>query len=236
MPSVVGLLEQHELAARRRVDGLREEADRIQAELAVAERGMAGVGDRPQAGRCGAGSGRMQPTWPRPGRPGGSPGRERGWRHRRPDAAKPKSQVPVWREGLAWSALSVDYQRILQALADRARLGQGPLTCQEMAAAVRHGRGAGAGGGAAVEGETPGRAGLAGRAGAGPVHARAAAWPGQAAGHEHGHRPVDHRLGAGGAAFVVAGQAAGAHQPGEVPLDDPPLGQHHEAAACRRCV
>ncbi|MCX4869654.1 hypothetical protein OIC43_43255 [Streptomyces sp. NBC_00825] len=37
MPSVVGLLEQHELAARRRVDGLRKEADRIQAELAAAE-------------------------------------------------------------------------------------------------------------------------------------------------------------------------------------------------------
>lgn len=37
MPSVVGLLEQHELVARRRVDGLREEADRIQAELAAAE-------------------------------------------------------------------------------------------------------------------------------------------------------------------------------------------------------
>lgn len=37
MPSVVGLLEQHELAARPRVDGLREEADRVQAELAVAE-------------------------------------------------------------------------------------------------------------------------------------------------------------------------------------------------------
>jgi hypothetical protein len=51
-----------------------------------------------------------------------------------PDAAKPKSQVPMWREGLAWSVLSVDYQRILQALADRARLHQGPLTCQEMAA------------------------------------------------------------------------------------------------------
>lgn len=40
----------------------------------------------------------------------------------------------MWRAGLAWSALSVDYQRILQALADRNRLGQGPLTCQEMAA------------------------------------------------------------------------------------------------------
>ncbi|GAA3367213.1 hypothetical protein GCM10017744_078490 [Streptomyces antimycoticus] len=35
MPSIVGLLEQHERAARRRVDGLREEADRIQAELAA---------------------------------------------------------------------------------------------------------------------------------------------------------------------------------------------------------
>jgi len=50
------------------------------------------------------------------------------------DAAKPKTQVPVWLEGLAWSVLSVDYQRILQALADRHRLHQGPLTCQEMAA------------------------------------------------------------------------------------------------------
>lgn len=40
----------------------------------------------------------------------------------------------MWRDGLAWWALSVDYQRILTALADRARLGQGPMTCQEMAA------------------------------------------------------------------------------------------------------
>jgi len=38
MPSVVGLLEQRELGARRRVDELREEADRVQAGLAVAER------------------------------------------------------------------------------------------------------------------------------------------------------------------------------------------------------
>lgn len=50
------------------------------------------------------------------------------------EAAKPKSQVPVWREGLAWSVLSVDYQRILQAVGDRGLLGQGPPTCQ---AAVR---------------------------------------------------------------------------------------------------
>lgn len=50
------------------------------------------------------------------------------------DAAKPKSVVPMWRAGLSWAALSVDYQRILQALADRNRFGQCPLTCQEMAA------------------------------------------------------------------------------------------------------
>ena len=42
--------------------------------------------------------------------------------------------MPVWREGLDRSVLSVDYQRIVQALADRVRPGQGPLTCQEMAA------------------------------------------------------------------------------------------------------
>ncbi|MFE0732811.1 hypothetical protein [Streptomyces antibioticus] len=121
MPSVVGLLEQHELAARRRVDGLREEADRIQAELAAAEqewqewaiaRRRVDTVLAPEGGNT-AGTGVA-----------GDPR----------DAAKPKSQVPVWRQGLAWSVLSVDYQRILTALADRDRLHQGPLTCQEMAA------------------------------------------------------------------------------------------------------
>ncbi|MFG3289140.1 hypothetical protein ACGF3G_10090 [Streptomyces sp. NPDC048179] len=38
MPSVVGLLEQREFVARSRVDELRQETDRIQAGLAVAER------------------------------------------------------------------------------------------------------------------------------------------------------------------------------------------------------
>ncbi|MDH6580796.1 hypothetical protein P3T29_006490 [Kitasatospora sp. MAP5-34] len=39
--------------------------------------------------------------------------------------------MPRWNVELPWSVLSVDYQRILRALADRERLGQGPLTCQE---------------------------------------------------------------------------------------------------------
>lgn len=130
MPSVVGLLEQNELAARRRVDGLREEADRIQAELAAAEEEwqewvitrrrvgtVLALDDASDAGPQTVAGPRdidAQPTTR--------------------DAAKPKTQVPVWREGMASSVLSVDYQRILQAVADRVRLGQGPLTCQEMAA------------------------------------------------------------------------------------------------------
>ncbi|MFM9812828.1 hypothetical protein ACKI16_30475 [Streptomyces scabiei] len=129
MPSVVGLLEQHELAARRRVDGLREEADRIQAELAAAElewqewaiaRRRVGAVLAPDDGATAEAE---VTTYPRDAQVQSTPG----------DAAKAKSQVPVWRQGLAWSVLSVDYQRILQMLADRARLHQGPLTCQEMA-------------------------------------------------------------------------------------------------------
>ena len=130
MPSVVGLLEQHELAARRRVDGLREEADRIQAELAAAERDWQEWViarrrvDTVLAPDDGASAGAEVTGDPRDAEVQSVPR----------DGAKPKSQVPVWREGLAWSVLSVDYQRILTALSDRARLHQGPLTCQEMAA------------------------------------------------------------------------------------------------------
>ncbi|PCG81902.1 hypothetical protein CIB93_32810 [Streptomyces sp. WZ.A104] len=128
MPSVVGLLEQHELAARRRVDGLREEADRIQAELAAAElewqewaiaRRRVDTVLAPDDGATVEAE-----VIPDP--------RNAEVQSTLRDAAK--SQVPVWRQGLAWSALSADYQHILKTLADRARLHQGPLTCQEMAA------------------------------------------------------------------------------------------------------
>jgi hypothetical protein len=134
MPSVVGLLEQRELGARRRVDELREEADRIQAELAVAElewkewaiaRSRVGevLAPADETGQDHAQAERVPAA-----------GEQAGKTPSAPEAAKARSQVPVWREGLAWSVLSVDYQRILQTLADRARLGQGPMTCQEMAA------------------------------------------------------------------------------------------------------
>ncbi|MFG3266400.1 hypothetical protein [Streptomyces bobili] len=126
MPSVVGLLEAHELAARRRVDELREEADRIQAELVAAEQDWQEWAiARRRVGTV------LAPD-------GGSIADEEAAGPRDADARSAprqaaKSQVPVWREGLAWSVLSVDYQRILEALGDRHRLHQGPLTCQELA-------------------------------------------------------------------------------------------------------
>ncbi|WP_406192137.1 hypothetical protein OH807_00375 [Kitasatospora sp. NBC_01560] len=132
MPSVVGLLEQRERTARRRVDALREEADRIQAELVVAERdwnewviARSRVGEVLSPGEDDTTGPDAAEELPDRGEPPVLPASS--------EAAKPKSVVPMWRAGLAWSALSADYQRILQILADRNRLGQSPLTCQEMA-------------------------------------------------------------------------------------------------------
>jgi len=135
MPSVVGLLEQRELGARRRVCELREEADRVQAELAVAEREW-----REWATACSRVGEVLAPVDESGQDPAGAEGtaptaeEQSGKTPQVPEAAKTKSQVPMWREGLARSVLSADYQRILTALADRVRLRQGPLTCQEMAA------------------------------------------------------------------------------------------------------
>ncbi len=133
MPSVVGLLEQREFTARRRLDYLREEADRIQAELVVAKRewnewviARSRVDEvLSSGGGDGAGPDASEEPSDR-GEPPALPAFSA--------AAKPKSTVPMWCVRLVWSALSVAYQRILQVLADRNRLGQRPLTCQEMAA------------------------------------------------------------------------------------------------------
>ncbi|WP_233644978.1 hypothetical protein [Streptomyces sp. BSE6.1] len=132
MPSVVGLLEQRELCARRHVDELGEEADRVQAELAVAERewqewviARSRVGEVLGPVDVSEDHARNERTVPAQGQAEEASPASR--------VAKPNSQVPMWREGLDASVLSVDYQRILQALADRHRLRQGPLTCQEMA-------------------------------------------------------------------------------------------------------
>ncbi|WP_121709558.1 hypothetical protein [Streptomyces sp. E5N91] len=132
MPSVMGLLEQRELGARRRVDELREEADRVQAELAAAERDWKEWGIA--RSRVGELLGPVDETEDHARTERAMPAQGQAEEAAPASmAAKPKSQVPVWREGLDASVLSMDYQRILQALADRRRLHQGPLTCQEMA-------------------------------------------------------------------------------------------------------
>ncbi|WP_155056511.1 hypothetical protein [Streptomyces blattellae] len=136
MPSVVGLLEQRELGARRRVDELREEADRVQAELAVAEREWQEWAiARSKVGEVLAPESETEQDHTRVDQAAPTAEGRGGTAPQAPQAAKPKAQVPMWREGLDWSALSVDYQRILQLGADQVRLGQGPVTCQEMAAA-----------------------------------------------------------------------------------------------------
>ncbi|MEU6511834.1 hypothetical protein [Streptomyces sp. NPDC046942] len=50
-----------------------------------------------------------------------------------------ESQVPVRCGGLAWSVVSVDFQRTLNTLADRSRLGPGPMTCATRPATTRSG-------------------------------------------------------------------------------------------------
>ncbi|MFE7236502.1 hypothetical protein ACWCRF_14635 [Streptomyces sp. NPDC002405] len=135
MQSVVGLLEQHELGARRRVDELGEEANRVQAELAVAEREWKEWAiARSRVGEVLAPADETGQDHGRADRTAQAVVERAGKASRVPEAAKAKSQVPVWCEGLAWSAPSVDHQRILKVLADRARLGQELVGCQEMAA------------------------------------------------------------------------------------------------------
>lgn len=115
MPSVVGLLEQHELAARRRVERLREEADRIQAELTAAEeewqewaiaRRRVGTVLAPDGGSIAVEEVVSGPV-------SGSTSRQ---------AARARSQVPVWREG--WPGRCC---RSVSASSPRSRTGTGSI-------------------------------------------------------------------------------------------------------------
>ncbi|WP_127356030.1 hypothetical protein [Actinacidiphila soli] len=136
MPSVLGLLEDRELAARQRVESLLEEMDRLMAVLREAQAGwqrlvitretvseVLTVPHEPGApDAVGAAAGDAGPAVP-------SPAPEE-------TAAAPRSAVPVWRQGLEVAALSPDYQRIMTVVADRGRSGGGPVNCREIAAAL----------------------------------------------------------------------------------------------------
>lgn len=118
----MGLLEERELAARQRVESLREEVDRIVAELRDAETDWERwTIARERVDRVLAESQGQQAAETAPAS-GAAPGR---------------SVVPVWRSGLAPSVLAVEYQRIVNLLADRQHAGEGgSMSCQEIAAAL----------------------------------------------------------------------------------------------------
>lgn len=232
MASVVGLLEERELAARERVEGLREKADRVPAELAEAETDWqewliarqrvgevlsvprireAGVPDPVPAEEPSASEPEPEPVVDAPA---GAPARR---------AARAGSIVPAWWPALTAEALAVDCQRILTLLAERRSGGDGVMTCQEIAAGLGL-----APVPACVEGVRSKKR-LADRGWATePAWAGSRSPTGQPAAHEHRHRPHHHLLVDGGQRLVVAYQAARAEQPGERPLHGPPPRQYHE--------
>ncbi|MEV0786202.1 hypothetical protein AB0I52_25250 [Streptomyces sp. NPDC050423] len=135
MPSVVGLLEERERGARQRVEVLREEADRVLAELRDAElfwerfvtarevlvevlAGPGGGADVMETAVPVAENIAPAPTpTPTPTPKGGR---------------VPGSVVPVRGEGVEVSALSPDYQRIVGVLAASAAA----VACGEIASAL----------------------------------------------------------------------------------------------------
>lgn len=142
MASVVGLLEERELAARERVEGLREAADRVLAELAEAETdwqewliARQRVGEVLSAPHPrDAGVAGPEPEEPSASEP--EPVPDTPAEVRPPRAARAGSIVPVWRPALVADVLAVDYQRILSVLAERRADGVRVMACQELSAVL----------------------------------------------------------------------------------------------------
>ncbi|MFF7928843.1 hypothetical protein ACFZDP_48725 [Streptomyces mirabilis] len=115
MASVVGLLEARELAARERVEGLREGADQVLAELADEETDWEGwVIARQRVGGVLAPPS-VQETASAVAVPAADESAEPGAASL-VKAARAGSIVPVWRPGLEAGALAVECQRNLQVL------------------------------------------------------------------------------------------------------------------------
>ena len=142
MPSVMGLLEAEERAARRRVEVLREQTDRLLAELHESETDWQElVIAQQRVGRVLAGQqdDAAGPTVEPAGQAVGEPevasvGRQSG--SVAVVAARPGSILPSWSPGADPGALAVDYQRILAVLADARRRSEGPMPCKEIAMAM----------------------------------------------------------------------------------------------------
>ncbi|MEV6212247.1 hypothetical protein [Kitasatospora sp. NPDC051914] len=119
MPSVMGLLEERERAARQRVEALQaklREAEAVWERFVIARETVALV----LAGPCG---GEEVPPVVVPGKP-------------RVAAAAPGSMVPHWREGLAATALAPDHRGIMDVLAGGSGSDADAMDCRELAAAL----------------------------------------------------------------------------------------------------
>lgn len=117
MPSPMALLEQRELNARQRLHECREQAERIEAALAEAERAC----ERAVIAREEFAAALEQDRAAAPS-PNTVP------------AAVPGTIVPRWRPDLPASVLAPDYQQIIACLEQAAKEGSGPLNCRQIAA------------------------------------------------------------------------------------------------------
>lgn len=120
MPSVMGLLEERELAARQRVEALQAELREAEAaweRFVIAREVVGQVLAEPRNGNEPA-------VVVRDERPAPSTG------------AVPRSVVPVRREGLEVAVLAPDYRQIMHILVECEGSGQGSMTCQQLAAAL----------------------------------------------------------------------------------------------------
>ncbi|MFF4345703.1 hypothetical protein ACFY00_38085 [Kitasatospora sp. NPDC001540] len=121
MPSVMGLLEERERAARQRVEALQaelREAESVWERLVIARETVAEVLTGPRGGD------EKVPVVTATERPARVP------------AAAPGSMVPHWREGLVPAVLAPDYQRIMDALAGRNGSCGEVMDCRQLAAAL----------------------------------------------------------------------------------------------------
>jgi hypothetical protein len=120
MASVLGLLEERERAARKRVEELQAELEAAQSEWdewLIARRRVGEVwGDGGETAGQKAVAGKTT---------------ERN-RAETPSAAKPGSLVPVWREGLSAEVLAPEYQQVMGLLAERRATGGRPLNCRDI--------------------------------------------------------------------------------------------------------
>jgi hypothetical protein len=121
MPSVMGLLEERERAARQRVEVLQvelREAEAAWERFVIARETVSEVLAGPRAG------GEAPPVVVAGERPAPLA------------AAVPGSVVPHWREGLTATVLAPDYQRITDVLAGESGAGGDAMDCRQLAVAL----------------------------------------------------------------------------------------------------